>query len=222
VASAPADPAAAVPAVADTIRPEFPDAAPGDRQLPDPVRLAMRRPLESWTVDWRRALPSLRLDQFARSGVSSFAAEETSVFDGNVEGADLRLLYLALPSPDVLVALDPFVGLELEAGGGRVHAVRGEEPGAVLLDLRQKTERRLLDLPAGAWVDGAHWIDATRAVALVDEPVRGGRRPTLYLIDLERENVTRFAGPVASEAASREARVELDRRFRAARPEIVF
>lgn len=214
--------AAARAAVPDTTPPVFPDAAPGALQIPDPVRLAMRRPVESWALAWRLALPTLRLDQFARTGVTSFAAEEASAYDGSVEGADLRLLHVVVPSPDVLLVLDPYLDLDLVADGDLVRAARGEEPGFVLVDLRRKTERKLLALPAGSRVDGAHWIDATRVVALADEPARGGRRPALYLIDVAAETVTRYAGPPAGADEGRAARRELDRRFRAARPEIVF
>ncbi len=213
---------APAPVAADTTRPEFPDAAPSDRQLPDPVRRALRRSLESWTLAWRPALPTLRLDQFARSGSRSFAAEERSVFDGSFEGADLRLMHLAVPSPDVLLVLDPYLDVELSALDGTVRATRGEEAGAVLIDLGRKEERRVLELDPGARVDGAHWLDASRAVTLVDEPAPGGRRPALYLIDVGAETVTRYAGPLAGPAEGRAARAELDRRFRAALPEVAF
>lgn len=209
-------------AVVDTTPPTFPDEAPRELQLPRPVRRALTVPAESWTLAWRLALPTLRLDQFARTGTSAFPAEETSAFDGSVEGADLRLLHLVVPSPDVMLVLDPFVDLELERQGDVVRARRGDEPGAVLVDLRQKTERKLLALPAGARVDGACWLDDTRVVTLVDEPARGGRRPALYLLDVKREVATHYAGPVAGPGESRAARAELDRRFRAARPGVVF
>src|SRR5262245_32669280 len=81
-------------AVPDTMRPEFPDAAPGEKQLPAPVLRAVRGPLESWTLAWHDALPTLRLDQFARSEVVPFVPDDEGPFVGGVEGTDLRLLYL--------------------------------------------------------------------------------------------------------------------------------
>jgi hypothetical protein len=218
VASAPA---AAVP---DTTRPTFPDAAPGSLQLPNPIRRAVRQPLESWTLAWHAALPTLRLDQFERTGVASFAGVDEGPFAGNVEGADLRLLHLVVPSPDVLLVLDPWLDFELlPAGeGGVVRVVRGLDPGVGLVDLRGRTERRLFDLPPGTRVDGAHWIDEHRVVVLTDEPARGGRRPAFHLVDVRAETATRYAGPVAGGTEAREARLELDRRFLVARPALAF
>lgn len=211
-------------AMSDTTRPTFPDAAPGALQLPTPVRRAVRQPLESWTLAWHAALPTLRLDQFERTGVSSFAGVDEGRFVGNLDGADLRLLHLVVPSPDVMLVLDPWLDLELVAGadGGVVRVVRGGEPGVGLVDLRGRSERRLFDLPAGTRVDGAHWIDEHRVVVLTDEPARGGRRPAFHLVDVHAETDTRYAGPVADAGDAREARLELDRRFLVARPALAF
>jgi hypothetical protein len=209
----------ALRAGADTLGPGSPDAAPGERQLPTPIRRALRKPLETWTLSWRLALPMLRLDQFERGATVSFAAEEATPYDGGFEGADLRLQHLVVPSPEVWLLVDPFLDLELEpADDGGVRAVRGDEPGVAVLDLRARTERRVLDLPAGSCVDGAHWLDARRVAVLVDEPARGGRRPVVYLVHIAGENAVRYAGPVADPAEARAARTDLDRRFRAARP----
>ena len=208
----------------DTTRMEFPDAAPGELQLPLPVRRAVRQPLESWTLAWHAALPSLRLDQFERTGVVSFAGVDEGPFVGNLEGEDLRLLHLVVPSPDVLLVLDPWLDLDLLAGGegDAVRVVRGLEPGVGLVDLRRRSERRLFDFPGGTRVDGAHWIDEQRVVVMTDEPAKGGRRPTLHLVDVGAETDTRYAGPVARASEARLARAELDRRFLAARPALAF
>jgi len=206
---------------ADTLAPPFPDAAPGDRQLPAPIRRALRKPLETWTLSWRIALPTLRLDQFERGSAISFAAEEATPYDGAFAGADLRLQHLVVPSPDVWLLVDPFLDLELEpTDDGGVRAVRVDEPGVAVLDLRARTERRVIDLPAGACVDGAHWLDQARVAVLVDEPARGGRRPVVYLVDIAAENAQRYLGPVADPAEARMARTDLDRRFRATRPSL--
>jgi hypothetical protein len=221
----PAESSAAAVTVADTTRPEFPGAAPGERQLPAPVRRAVRRQLESWTLAWHAALPSLRLDQFERAGTISFAGVDEGPFVGSVEGTDLRLLHLVVPSPDVLLVLDPWLDLELvgvEGEDGVVRVMRGDEPGVGLVDLRARRERRLFDLPAGSRVDGAHWIDDHRVIVLSDEPARNGRRPAFHLVDVTAETATRYDGPVVSREDAREARLELDRRFLAARPALAF
>lgn len=215
---------AATPAPFDTTRPEFADAAPGALQLPLPVRREIRQALEPWRLAWHAALPSLRLDQFARAGVVSFAGGDVGTFSGNVEGVDLRLLHLVVPSPDALLVLDPWLDLELMAGGQgeAVRVVRGPEPGVGLVDLRNRKERRLFDLPAGSRVDGAHWLDFRRVIVLSDEPARGGRRPALHLVDVQAETDTRYLGPLAGAAEARRARIELDRRFLAVRPALAY
>jgi hypothetical protein len=211
----------AVHAGTDTLAPPSPDAAAGERQLPAPIRQALRRPLESWTLSWRLALPMLRLDQFERGTALSFAAEEATPYDGGFAGADLRLQHLVVPSPDAWLLVDPFLDLELEStDDGSIRAVRVDEPGVAVLDLRARTERRVIDLPAGSHVDGANWLDERRVAVLVDEPARGGRRPVVYLVDVVAANAVPYAGPVADPADARAARTDLDRRFRAARPAV--
>lgn len=208
----------------DTTRPEFPGAAPGELQLPAPVRRAVRRELESWTLAWHAALPALRLDQFERDAVRSFAGVDEGPFVGNVAGADLRLLHLAVPSPDVLLVLDPWLEYDLVPGGegNAVRVVRVDEPGVGIVDLRARRERRLLELPSGSRVDGAHWIDEKRVVVMSDEPARGGRRPVLHLLDLGTQTDTRYVGPLAGSEDAGLARQELDRRFLASRPALAF
>ena len=217
-------PSAATPAPSDTARPEFADAAPGELQIPLPIRREIRDPLEPWRLAWHAALPTLRLDQFARTGIVSFAGVDDGTFSGNLEGADLRLLHLVVPSPDALLVLDPWLDLELIAGGEgeAVRVVRGPEPGVGLVDLRSRRERRLFDLPAGSRVDDAHWLDFHRVLVLTDEPARGGRRPALHLVDVKAETDTRYLGPVAAPADAREARIRLDRRFLAVRPALAM
>ncbi len=172
-------------------------------------------------LSWRLALPALRLDQFERGTALSFATEEATPYDGAFEGADLRLQHLVVPSPDVWLLVDPFLDLELEAtDDGGVRALRVDEPGVAVLDLKARTERRVIDLPAGSCVDGAHWLDERRVAVLVDQPARGGRRPVVYLVDVAAENAMPYAGPVAEPADARAARTDLDRRFRAARPAV--
>lgn len=214
----------ATPAPFDTTRPQFADAAPGELQIPLPIRREVRHELEPWTLAWHAALPTLRLDQFARAGTVSFAGVDEGTFSGNIEGADLRLLHLVVPSPDALLVLDPWLDLELVAGGEgeAVRVVRGPEPGVGLVDLRSRRERRLFDLPAGSRVDGAHWLDFQRVIVLTDEPARGGRRPAFHLVDVKAETDTRYLGPVAGAADAREARRRLDRRFLAARPALAM
>jgi hypothetical protein len=211
-------------AAGDTTRPEFPGAAPGERQLPSPLRRAVRQALEPWTLAWHAALPGLRLDQFERTSITSFAGVDEGTFVGSLDGTDLRLLHLVVPSPDVLLVLDPWLDLELlpAPDGDAVRVVRGSEPGVGLVDLRQRVERRLFDLPAGTRVDGAHWIDDRRALVLTDEPAPGGRRPALHVIDLDAATDTRYAGPWAPVDEAGLARRELDRRFLAARPALAF
>ena len=197
------------------------DAAAGDRQLPEPIRKSLRQPLESWILSWRLALPTLRLDQFARGATRSFAAEEATPYDGSFADAELRLQHLVVPSPAVWLLIDPFLDLELEATAeGGIRALRIDEPGIAFVDLQARTRRRVLDLPAGACVDGAYWLDERRVVVLVDEPAPSGRRPVLYLVHVAAENAVRYAGPVAAAADARAARTDLDRRFRAARPDL--
>jgi hypothetical protein len=208
----------------DTTRPAFADAAPGELQLPTPVRRAVRQPLEWWTLAWHSALPTLRLDQFARAGVVSFAGVDEGPFSGNLEGEDLRLQHLVVTSPDARLLLDPWLDLELVGGaeGEAVRVVRGLEPGVGLVDLGRQSERRLFDLPGGSRVDGAFWIDDRRVIVVTDEPARGGRRPGLHLVDVAAETDTRYLGPVADAADARQARAELDRRFIAARPALAM
>ncbi len=205
----------------DTLTFTSPDAVAGDRQLPEPIRRALRQPLESWTLSWRLALPALRLDQFARGATLNFAAAAAVPYDGSLDGAELRLQHLVVPSPAVWLLVDPFLDLELETSDeGGVRALRIDEPGIAVVDLQARTERRVLDLPQGSCVDGAHWLDERRVVVLVDEPAPGGRRPVLYLVHVAAENAVRYFGPAAPAADARAARTDLDRRFRAARPDL--
>jgi len=214
----------AEPTAADSALLESPDAVPRDLRLPEPVRRDVRAPLESWILAWRRSIPNLHVDQFARAASVTFVDDEPTPYAGSLEGAELRLRHLVVPSPTVHLLVDPFIEFELEPvenGGDLVRAVRVHEPGVVLVDLGSRTERRLLELPLGTRVDGAHWIDERRFVVFADEPAKGGRRPVLYLVHVAAGNALRYTGPTVAPEEAEAARTDLDRRFRAARPDLV-
>ncbi len=203
----------------------FADAAPADRQLLAELQRELRGPLETWVFAWRIGLGTFRLDQLARQGVTEITNEDVEPWDGNAEGEDLRLLHLAIPSPDVTRLVDPHLDLDLSARGAVVLARRWRSPGVALVDLKRRYIHRMLSGGENVRFDGAHWIDRDRFVVMAAErrnarSFEGG--PVLYLVDLREEKITRYEGPVGDRAAWEDVRRELERRFRVDRPVLAF
>jgi hypothetical protein len=191
-------------------------AADLELQLPAELRNRIRSELEPWVLAWRVARPNFRLDQLARTEVRPLGAQGLEPFDGNADGQDLRLLYLCLPGMDPLKLADPFLDLELTQSGDRIVARRVGSPGVALIDLERKTRQRALTAPPFGRFDGARWIDATHLLVLASEriepnPFAGG--PVLYVVDVEAETVTRYAGPVVPYDEFVGVRKELDRKL---------
>jgi hypothetical protein len=204
---------------------EFDGAAALELQMPAALRQAVRGELEPWVLAWRVPIPNFRLDQLARTTVRPLDPNELQEFDGNAQGQDLRLLYLCLPGMDPLKLADPYLDLELSQSGDHVVARRTGSPGVALIDLAKKTRQRALPAPAFGRFDGARWVDATRLLVLASErieanPFAGG--PVLYLVDLERSTVTRYAGPSAPFDEFVAVRRELDRKMKVGNRSIVF
>jgi hypothetical protein len=200
--------------------------APADRQLPPDVKAALRGEIEPWLFAWRAALGTFRADELARTDTRPLALDRLEPFDGNAPGEDLRLQYLALPSPGGGTVLDPYVDWSLDAREELVHARRDGPPTVALIDLRSRVRQRLFDArPPFGRFDGAHWLDAHRFVVFAAErfapnPWRGG--PVLYVVDLEAATVTRYAGPGVDFTGFRDVEKELERRFRSTLPNLIF
>jgi hypothetical protein len=77
----------------------------------------------------------------------------------------------------------------------------------------------------GARIDGAFWLDDSRFVVFAGErleanPWRGG--PVLYVVDLEKASVERYAGPGSDHDDFVLVSHDLDRLFRKRLPEVTF
>ncbi|MEP7027331.1 MAG: hypothetical protein ABI960_01940 [Candidatus Eisenbacteria bacterium] len=200
--------------------------APEAKQLPADVQEALKGSVEPWLFAWRAALGTFRATELANTGSRALVEDDVVPFDGNAEGQDLRLLYLATPSPGGAVLLDPHLEWTLSGEAGRVRATRGGWPGVEMIDLTTHIRQRVLEAKGpGARIDGAVWLDERRFVVfaaerLVPNPWRGG--PVVYLVDLASRRVTRFAGPGCEYRAYREVGSGFDRRFRAGLPGVGF
>jgi hypothetical protein len=200
--------------------------APTEKQLPAGVKDALRGTIEPWLIAWRVSLGTFRATELARTGEAPLPEDDVTPFDGNADGADLRLLYLVIPSPGGGVLLDPHLEWTLTGEAGHAVAARFGQPGAELIDLATRIRRHVLDARGpGGRVDGAAWLDDTRFVVFAAErfeanPWRGG--PVLYLVDLGRGVVTRYAGPATDYDGFRAVGGGFDRRFRATLPDVAF
>jgi len=200
--------------------------APAEKQLPADVEDALKGTIEPWLIAWRVPLGTFRVTELARTGEQVLPEDDATPFDGNAEGADLRLLYLAIPSPGGGILLDPHLEWTLEGEAGHVRATRDGLPGAELIDLSTRIRTHVLDARGpGARVDGAAWIDDGRFVVFAAErfesnPWSGG--PVLYVVDTTRGTVTRYAGPETDYEGFRTVGGGFDRRFRAALPDVAF
>jgi len=200
--------------------------APAERQLPADVKDALKGTIEPWLIAWRVPLGTFRATELARTGEQALREDDATPFDGNAEGADLRLLYLAIPSPGGGILLDPHLEWTLAGEPGHVVATRDGSPGAELIDLSTRIRTHVLDARGpGGRVDGAAWIDDSRFVVFAAErfesnPWRGG--PVLYVIDTTRGTVTRYAGPETDYEGFRAVGGGFDRRFRTALPDVAF
>ena len=200
--------------------------APAEKQLPADVQGAIKGTIEPWLIAWRVPLGTFRATELARTDQQALPEDDVTPFDGNAEGADLRLLYLAIPSPAGGILLDPHLEWTLAGEPGHVVAARDRSPGAELIDLTTRIRTHVLDARGpGARVDGAAWIDDDRFVVFAAErfesnPWRGG--PVLYVIDIAHGTVTRYAGPETDYEGFRTVGGGFDRRFRAALPDVVF
>jgi len=205
--------------------PEFPDAAPLEMRLPADVADALKGSAEPWLFAWRVGVGTLRVDQLARTWTRPLPADR-EVFDGNADGEDLRLTFLDLPGPNGTTALDPYGEWTLVQQGEFVHARRLAPPSVAYIDLANHERRRVLVL-SDRWarMDGALWLDADRFVVFAGErfeanPWSGG--PVLYVVDVRRQTVTRYAGPAADYEGFTTVAHDLDRIFRKRFTAIVF
>jgi hypothetical protein len=200
--------------------------APAEKQLPADVKDALKGTIEPWLLAWRVPLGTFRATELVRTGERPLPEDDVSPFDGNAEGVDLRLLYLAIPSPRGNVLLDPHLEWTLAGEADRVRATRDGLPGAELIDLSTRIRQHVLNARGpGARVDGGAWIDDTRFVVFAAErfepnPWCGG--PVLYVVDTTRGTVTRYAGPGTDYDGYRAVGGGFDRRFRAALPQVAF
>jgi len=205
--------------------PSFPDAAPVADQVPKDVMDALKGTAEPWMIAWRVDLGTFRLDQLARTWTRPLQ-DDVEPYDGNAEGEDLRLTFFAMPGPNGTTALDPYGEWALAQEGEVVHARRAEPPAVAYIDLAGHERRKVLVLPDRfARVDGALWLDGSRFLVFAGErfepnPWSGG--PVLYLVDLARGTMTRYAGPGGDYAGYQEVGRALDRRFRKQLSAVVF
>ncbi len=205
--------------------PEYPDAAPRERQLPADVVEALKGTAEPWMFAWRVDLGTFRMDQLARTWTHALPGD-VAPYDGNAEGEDLRLTFLATPGPSGTTALDPYGEWALVREGEIVHAHRAQAPSVAFIDLANHERRRVLDLSDRfARVDGALWLDGDRFVIFAAErfesnPWSGG--PVLYVVDLRHSQVTRFSGPGGTYEGYQAVGRDLDRKFRGRLTALVF
>lgn len=200
--------------------------APAAKQLPDDVKRALRGTIEPWLFAWRVGLGTFRLDELASTDTHELALDRMEPFDGNAPGEDLRLLHFALPSPTGTTLLDPYRDWTLTEASEGVRARRDGDATVDLIDLKARVRRTLLDArPPYGRFDGAFWLDDRRIVLLAAErfdanPWRGG--PVLYLVDLDADKVTRFAGPDLDFDAWKAVEADLERRFKKGLPALHF
>ena len=235
-ASAPAQDAAVATHAVHVARPDsvnanygplqLADSAPEAAQLPKDVTDALRGSIEPWVFAWRAGLGTCRLDQFERTGSWPISLENLEPYDGNAEGEDLRLLYLAIPSPTVTQVADPYLDWSLVQDGEIVRAHRDGLPGVALIDLGQRVRQRLIAARApGDRIDDALWIGEQRLVVLAAErtgknPYRGS--PVVYVLELGRGTVSRYEGPAGDFEACETVRRALERRLHARLKDLVF
>jgi hypothetical protein len=205
--------------------PEFPDAAPPAVRVPKDVAESLKGSAEPWLFAWRVGVGTFRLDQLARTWTRPLAPD-LEVFDGNADGEDLRLTFLAMPGPNGTTALDPYREWTLVQEGEFVHARRLAAPSVDYIDLANHERRRVL-LLSDRWsrVDGALWIDNTRFVIFAGErfaanPWSGG--PVLYVVDVAKETLTRYEGPGGDYEGFQTVGHDLDRIFRKRFASLIF
>ncbi|MGH7725273.1 MAG: hypothetical protein ACREOU_07565 [Candidatus Eiseniibacteriota bacterium] len=213
------------PRTADPNALHFSDAAPPDKQLSSELQRDLRGPLESWVFAWRIGLGTFRLDQLEQKSVTKLTNDEVAPWDGNAEGEDLRLLHLAIPSPEATRVVDAHMDLELVPRGELVRARRVRPAGVALIDLKRRFIHRVLWGEEDTRYDGAQWIDGDRFVVMAAERkearlFEGG--PVLYLIDLREETITRYQGPLGDRNAWDKVQSEVERRFRQERQTLAF
>lgn len=199
----------------------FPGSAPVELQLPDATMRELRRPTESWVFAWRIGLGTFRLDQLERKVTRPLPSDQTTTYNGNAYGEDLRLLHLAIPSPEATRLVDPHLDIDLVARGEGIVARRTRTAGVEYIDLKRRTSQRVLSGGEGTRFDGAHWIDGDRFVVFAAERREGPEwlgGPSLYLVNLAEKTITRYDGPAGDQEAWERVRLELERRFRAERP----
>ena len=200
--------------------------APAEKQLPKDVKDALKGEIEPWLFAWRIGLGTFRVDELARTDTQTLVEDGLEPFDGNAEGQDLRLLYLAIPSPKGGVLLDPYLDWTLAGEAGRVRAEHDGFASVDLIDLNTRIRQHVLDgRGPGARIDGAFWLDDARFVVFAGErnepnPWQGG--PVLYVVDLEKATIERYAGPSGDHAAFTLVTHDLDRLFRKRLPEVSF
>jgi hypothetical protein len=200
--------------------------APPEQQLPADVKTALKGEIEPWLFAWRVSLGTFRVDELAKTGTRPLALDRTEPFDGNAPGEDLRLLYLALPSPGAGSVLDPYLDWTLSARGDQVWARRDGRGAIALIDLKSHVRQRLFDAraPFGRF-DGAVWLDADHFVVYAAErfepnPWRGG--PVLYVVDLAAGTATRYQGPAVDFDGFKPVEQDLERRFRNTLKDVIF
>ena len=175
------------------------------------VALVIEKQLQSWMALWRAGNPQFNLTAFEKLHEKVIVPEQEHPYDPSQENPSRKLVYVF--SPNRMRFIDPYLGMELWEQDGKIVAGFEPDSGVALVDLNEKTWKRLLfcGTPCGfqdvTWIDndtfavvGSSVYDQAGQLAHCTETDEDSSRgfctiPMLYIFDLARNVRSTYTAP---------------------------